>query len=307
MRIFLSSTYEDLVDHRAKAASAIERLGQQGVRMEVFGARPSHATTACLDEIEKCEAMVGIYAHRYGHVADGSDTSIVEQEFDHAVRIKTMVFCFFLDDNYPWLPRYIDGEPERSRMIALKRRIAGSLVIENFTTADDLAFKIAASLGRYLLTARVTETLENIPGRDKVTSPEGRTQVARRVARLSQLTRGTQLLLVNDVPQEMATPIKLFEEIGIIVRSAATTREALDLLAAQQFDVVVSDMARGPIQDEGIRFLKAARAASLQRLTIFTVGRYQPERGTPPYAFGITDRVDELLNLVLDAIERVKG
>jgi hypothetical protein len=44
MKIFLSSTYEDLKEHRAKAAQAIERLGQQGIRMEVFGARSEEAT-----------------------------------------------------------------------------------------------------------------------------------------------------------------------------------------------------------------------------------------------------------------------
>ena len=54
-------------------------------------------------------------------------------------------------------------------MVALKRRIAETLVIETFTTADDLAFKIATSLGRYILTKRVTQALEAIPGRDRVT------------------------------------------------------------------------------------------------------------------------------------------
>jgi hypothetical protein len=306
MRVFLSSTYEDLVDYRAKAASAIERLGQQGVRMEVFGARPNQATMACLQEIEECEAVVGIYAHRYGYIAAGLDISIVEQEFDHALRDK-MVFGFLIDENYPWLPGYIEGEPGRARLIALKRKIREKLVIDTFTTADDLAFKIAASLGRYLLTARVTETLNNIPGRDKVTSPEGRTQVARRVARLSELTRGTRLLLVNDLPRQMQAPVKLFEEIGIIVRIAITSEQALNLLTVEHFDVIVSDMARGSTQDEGLRFLAAARKAGIDHPTIFTVGRYEPGRGTPPYAFGITNRVDELLNLVLDAIERVRG
>jgi uncharacterized protein DUF4062 len=52
MKVFLSSTYEDLREHRAKAAQAIERLGQHGIRMEVFGARADEATTACLEEIE---------------------------------------------------------------------------------------------------------------------------------------------------------------------------------------------------------------------------------------------------------------
>ena len=65
MKIFLSSTYQDLIGHREAAARAIERLGQQGVRMEVFGARPLEATSACIEEILDSDALIGIYAHRY--------------------------------------------------------------------------------------------------------------------------------------------------------------------------------------------------------------------------------------------------
>jgi hypothetical protein len=72
------------------------------------------------------------------------------------------------------------------------------------------------------------------------------------------------------------------------------------------FDVVVSDMARDGIQDEGIRFLSKVRQQGLKQPVIFAVGAYDPSRGTPPYAFGITNRVDELLNLLFDAIERVR-
>ena len=52
MRVFVSSTFEDLVEYRNAATDAIERLGQQGIRMEVFGARPASATVACFEEIE---------------------------------------------------------------------------------------------------------------------------------------------------------------------------------------------------------------------------------------------------------------
>ena len=65
MKVFISSTYVDLVEHRAKVAEAVERLGQQRVMMEVFGARPSEASDASLDEVEASDVFVGIYAHRY--------------------------------------------------------------------------------------------------------------------------------------------------------------------------------------------------------------------------------------------------
>jgi len=50
MKIFLSSTFVDLVEHRKLVAEALERLGQQGVRMEIFGARPDEPMEACLAE-----------------------------------------------------------------------------------------------------------------------------------------------------------------------------------------------------------------------------------------------------------------
>src|SRR5438876_9931744 len=78
MKVFLSSTYEDLREHRVKAAQAIERLGQHGVRMEVFGARPGDATGVCRAEIEASDAFLGIYAHRCGYVAAAAYVAIAE-------------------------------------------------------------------------------------------------------------------------------------------------------------------------------------------------------------------------------------
>ena len=40
IKVFLSSTYDDLIEHRKVATEALEQLGQQVGRMEIFGARP---------------------------------------------------------------------------------------------------------------------------------------------------------------------------------------------------------------------------------------------------------------------------
>src|SRR3954453_16511438 len=148
MRIFLSSTFEDLIEYRAKAATALERLGQQGIRMEVFGARPVEPTTACCDEIDTSDAVVGIYAHRCGFVPSGSDMSITELEFRHALQREKEIFCFVVDQNYPWIPRHVETEPGRSHLERFKELISGSRVHDTFTTPEDLAFKISSSVGR---------------------------------------------------------------------------------------------------------------------------------------------------------------
>jgi DNA-binding NtrC family response regulator len=88
---------------------------------------------------------------------------------------------------------------------------------------------------------------------------------------------------------------------------ATTSDEAMSLFGQNQFNVVVSDMRRGPTPDEGMRFLNRMRLNGINLPTIFTVGQYEPGRGTPAHAFGITNRVDELLNLLFDVFERARG
>jgi CheY-like chemotaxis protein len=99
----------------------------------------------------------------------------------------------------------------------------------------------------------------------------------------------------------------ILRQLGVDVEVVTKTDEALSRLHQNAYDVIVSDMRRGTSEDEGLKFITRMRQGRIQRRTILTVGRYQPDRGTPPYAFGITNRVDELLNLLFDAIERERG
>ena len=93
MRVFLSSTYADLIPHRLQAAQAVERLGQETGRMEVFGARPQEPTEACFREIDGGDLFLGMYAYRYGYVPEGSEVSITEMEYQRAIKTKKPSFA----------------------------------------------------------------------------------------------------------------------------------------------------------------------------------------------------------------------
>lgn len=309
MKVFISSTYKDLAGHRAKVAEAVERLGQQGVRMEVFGARPNEATEASLDEVEVSEVFVGIYAHRYGYVPTGSQSSITRMEFDHAKKLGKPILCFVVDDDHPWPPKHVELEPGHTMLVEFKEDINSSLVRDTFTTPEDLAFKVAASLGRYLLQQKVKSELAQAAKAKGVAAISERIldQVSRRAERLSPITSGVRVLLVNDVPREMAHVIQILRDMAVEVEVATSSTLALSMLSTASFDAVVSDMTRDGVDDEGLRFLKAMRQQGFYHPTIFTVGRYEPDRGTPAYAFGITNRVDDLLNYLFDIFERVRG
>ena len=178
---------------------------------------------------------------------------------------------------------------------------------DSFTTPEDAAYKVAASLGRLLLEQRIKGKLETIPASEGATTLQGRDQVSRRAVRLHDVIRGARVLVVNDVPSEMRHVVSILRQLGIDVEMVTSSDEATARLRQSAFDVILSDIRRGTRPDEGLRFLESIRRDGLVRPTIFTAGTYQPERGTPPFAFGITNRVDELLNLLFDALERRRG
>lgn len=150
MKVFLSSTYNDLIEHRKAAHVALEQLGLQVIWMEAFGARPVESTQACLDEVAESELFVGIYAHRYGYIPDGSAVSITEQEFDHAQKLGKPIFGFIVDDDFIWHQKYFEHD-KKDKLDAFLRKVKKQPVVF-FTTPDHLAQSIAASVGRYLAT-----------------------------------------------------------------------------------------------------------------------------------------------------------
>jgi CheY-like chemotaxis protein len=261
----------------------------------------------CFDEITEADALVGLYAHRYGFVPTGSSQSITEQEFDFARRSGKPTFCFLIDNEHPWPPRHVESEPGQAKLKAFKDRIRQQVVTDIFNSPEDLAYKLAAALGRFLLTAKVKTELDHIPGGGQVSTEQGRSQVARRATRLQDVIKGTRVLLVNDAPEEMAHVIALLKGLHVDVHVSTTSAKALQALETRECHVVISDMARGTTADEGIRFLGQMRSKGFRHPVIFTVGTFDPSRGTPGHAFGITNRVDEMLNLLFDALERLNG
>jgi len=134
-----------------------------------------------------------------------------------------------------------------------------------------------------------------------------RTQVARRAERIAPIIQGARILLVNDVPREMSDVVSILESLKLSVAIKTSTEHALTDLHGPMFDVVISDMRRNGDDGAGLALLHSMRDSRITTPVIFTVGRYQPERGVPGGAFGITNRVDELLNLVFDVLERTRG
>ncbi|APR78924.1 Transcriptional regulator, CadC [Minicystis rosea] len=122
--------------------------------------------------------------------------------------------------------------------------------------------------------------------------------VIRRAARAT-------VLWVDDRPSSNMHVRRALEAVGLGIVPAATTEEALDLLAARPFDVVISDMRRPPDDRAGYTLLARMRERGDATPFVIYAGAAAAEHreeATQKGALGSTNRPRELVDLVLSAL-----
>jgi len=126
----------------------------------------------------------------------------------------------------------------------------------------------------------------------------------RRARLVAQVLEGARVLWVDDNPASVEHESQALSSFGVSSEFAESTEGALAALRRSRFDVVVSDIAREGIFDEGLRLPNLMADRSDRPAIVFYVSALDRSRGIPAGAFGITKRPDELIHLILDVLER---
>lgn len=143
-------------------------------------------------------------------------------------------------------------------------------------------------------------------GRPQVSTDE-RSLVLQRAATVASVIRGGKILWVDDNPDNQVHERRTLHSLGVSIDLAGSTDEALSMLGQTDYDLVISDMARYGVQDAGLKLLEKMRERGVDLATVFYAGAFDPSRGIPPHAFGMTSRVDHLLHYVMDILERQRS
>jgi len=124
----------------------------------------------------------------------------------------------------------------------------------------------------------------------------------RRVALVRHVFEGARVLWIDDNPAGQLWAIRLLTLLGADVIQAGSSEQAADLLQQRSFDLILSDIARDGSDTEGVDFAESAHIAE-QAPLVFFIFRLR-DAPPPAGAFGITNRVDDLLHLICDVLER---
>jgi CheY-like chemotaxis protein len=126
----------------------------------------------------------------------------------------------------------------------------------------------------------------------------------RRARFVGSLLSGAHILWVDDLPANNDYECRVFRSFGVKVDQARSSEGAFARLQNHRYDLILSDMSRDDLADAGLRFLEQLRSTKDKTPIMFYVGSVDESRGVPPGAFGIADKPELLIHLVLDVVER---
>ncbi len=150
LKIFVSSTYLDLEQHRVAVRSVLDRSHDfKAVGMEHFGSGPQDWKNNALKELEECDAFVGIYAYRYGTIPAGDRFSITEQEFERARELTLPPFYYCVNPSYTWDGKWKDTGEQAKRQAEFLNKVK-AIRYSVFDSPDNLARKVIEDLLREL-------------------------------------------------------------------------------------------------------------------------------------------------------------
>jgi CheY-like chemotaxis protein len=226
---------------------------------------------------------------------------------DDAIKIMDAISRFFAGMGWPlaFIVGIIWLAPSLRELISRIDKISGKIAGNEFavsTLQRNSANQLAAAIARQDQ-ERADPTKSINVNRQFSTSLERALQTTSRIQ--VDRTIGKVLLWVDDNPTNNIFEKQALAALGMTIKDAISTEEAMGLLNTQHFDVIISDMKRGNNDTAGYDLLQKARASGITAPLIFYTARANEkfvaearQRG----AFGETNNPEQLITLVASAL-----
>jgi hypothetical protein len=150
-RVFVSSTYLDLAEHRKAVIDEILRRDLLFRGMEHFGASPDNLAPAekIVQEVRAADVYLGIFGVRYGSTDPATGLSMTEVELNAAESAGKPMLLYVIREDAPVKKSDWDTDMQkRARLEALIARLKQKYVVHGFIDAADLAKRVYEDLGK---------------------------------------------------------------------------------------------------------------------------------------------------------------
>jgi SAM-dependent methyltransferase len=152
MKVFVSSTYEDLRLHRELVQSVIRDYELTFLGMESFGSAPYPPLQNCLDEVERSDVVICMLGARYGDKPNGNSLSYTHHELNRAKALGRPVLAYLLSPEVPVLPKHVDvDQRDRLALEQLKTLVLQEYQCSYFTTPESIARRVSIDISKNFL------------------------------------------------------------------------------------------------------------------------------------------------------------
>ena len=163
-RIFISSTYVDMIPYREALQAAITNCDAVAYGMERFVPAPIRPLDRCYEEISGSQLFILLLGHRYGEIDSDSGKSYTELEYEKAKELNLPILEFLLDTDKVGLPeKFRESDIQYEALTRFKKALKNSkeITVGGFVSEKDLQEKatraIKEAINRLQATANSSE------------------------------------------------------------------------------------------------------------------------------------------------------
>jgi len=147
--VFVSSTYNDLKEHRDAVIQAIMRAGHIPLGMEAFGAANASQWSVITKTIDASDYYVLLIARRYGSINEETGLGFTEMEYDYAIQRGVPCLVFQLDEAASWPGgTATDTSADAvAKLKAFREKSSKNRMIAFWQTKSELPYMVMTALG----------------------------------------------------------------------------------------------------------------------------------------------------------------
>jgi internalin A len=148
-KAFVSSTFEDLKDHRALVIAQLDKAGFHVAAMERWTSSTDVPKEFSRQRLEGCHLCVLLIGRRRGFVPDGEHLSITQLEYAEAKRRKIDILPFVLDDHVADWPAEWDQRTSDPLLAPWRGEVLKQHGVE-FYGKDPASLNVAPALANWV-------------------------------------------------------------------------------------------------------------------------------------------------------------
>jgi hypothetical protein len=266
-QVFVSSTYQDLIEERQHVIHALLELDCIPAGMELFPATDEDAWTLIKEIIDSCDYYILILAGKYGSVNKGG-IGYTEMEFDYAVSANKPIIAFIYENAGNLPSSKTEKTEEKQKKLAEFIEKAKAKHCKFWNNAQDLGGKVSRSLvqlkkkhpsdgwvpGKYALTEKMLTNMEEMRQRIAELESEKNAVINTPPPDTENLKQGTDLYPIesqlfhtedNKAKDRRieASWDDIFSYVGAALQGEGTEQEMKDKIRLVYYHKISSDQA----------------------------------------------------------------